>query len=427
MKHELFGIILLDEKSRAIIKSNLSEVASNGFFIINSLNELDTDITDKTKTVIIFDGFLGEADAAVSLKLFKTLFNLEYLYLGSNDISHVVTSKLVNTYKCDITTLTLDTLLAAVHGDNVYEDNDLSLDIFSSNLEYARNVVSGSVQSEAQISSICNEYINLKSDMKYYLDEIEKLKEELRVIKIQDARLKVENEKLVTGHTKLLKDTRNLNHVLSQYEFALAKDIYQKVQLDNYPNAPVIIYMKEFERLDHFNTFLEYLQKTFVLQERKSVKILRLFDNSDCREIMTLPNYYKVLHSSFEAKDLAVSDFIVKTGDYTRVLDLLLLNRVNLDVLIVVDSKGQNDTVLSGSMLQINLCSRKDHLSCFNLEKENTVINSETDNDNEGYLCWGNYNKFDKISNPDERFLYISSRPIMQRFLMLYRLIVEQI
>lgn len=427
MRQEYYGTILLDEKSRAIIKSNLAEFASNGFFVINSLNELDTDITEKTRRVIIFDGFLGEADAAISLKLFKSIFDLEYLYLGANESSHIVTSGLVNIYKCDITTLAIDTLLAAVHGDNAYQEENLELDVFESNLEYARNVVNGTVFSEAQVNSICNEYINIKHDVKYYQDKIEKLMEAYRVIKLHNAQLKTENKKLVDGHTKLLKEAKNLNYVLKQYEFALANDLYKKVNLSNYPNAPVIIYMKEFERLDHFNTFLEYLQKTFVLQERKSVKVLRLFDNENCREIMTLPSYYKVLYNSFEAKDLAVSDFIVKTGDYTRVLDILLLNRVNLDILIVVDSKGQNDTVLTGSMLQINLCSRKDHLQCFKLNKENTVVNSSTDDDNESYLCWGNYSKFDKIDDKDERFLYISSRPIMQRFLALYRLLIEQI
>ena len=98
---------------------------------------------------------------------------------------------------------------------------------------------------------------------------------------------------------------------------------------------------------------------------------------------------------------------------------MLLTNRTNCDVLIVVDHKDHNDIVLDGSPFQINLCRDKEHAVKMGLLADSTVLFGDySDNDdyeNVGYMYWGPYS-IDGLGK-DESFIFLSSRSVVQRLL----------
>ena len=52
----------------------------------------------------------------------------------------------------------------------------------------------------------------------------------------------------------------------------------------------------------------------------------------------TVKQRYQVLHNKFNVDSIYRNDFLVKYGDYSKVLDLLFENELQLDVLLIFTS-----------------------------------------------------------------------------------------
>lgn len=124
-----------------------------------------------------------------------------------------------------------------------------------------------------------------------------------------------------------------------------------------------------------------------------------------------VPEYYRTLYNSFTNPEIIVNDYIAKSGDYLKLFDIILNNSVNLDILIVVDCKGNDDTILSGVTINFNICSNREHLNAFELLRENTIVDSDSDT-LDGYLFW-NSKPTVNLKTKEELFAYYSSRKII--------------
>ena len=134
-----------------------------------------------------------------------------------------------------------------------------------------------------------------------------------------------------------------------------------------------------------------------------------MFDSSSSRRLQTLPKYYTVIKNRYKMSDMDTANFLVKTGDYYRILDNLLLNRLHLDVLIIIDSKDHSDTVLSGSYIIYNVCGRKSSLLPLHLSAQNTITNDDTP------LHWENFVTSDLTSS--EAFTFLSNQGVIGEIL----------
>ena len=138
--------------------------------------------------------------------------------------------------------------------------------------------------------------------------------------------------------------------------------------------------------------------------------------------MLTVPDHYKHLYNDYTMADVFANDYICKSGDYVRILDKILLNEMMLDVLIIVDSKDFNDIILSGMTLQINLCRENSHAVAFGLNPVNTIVNYGA----EEKRVWERYD-LSKITDKNEQFVYLSSRPAIQGILELCSTFEESI
>lgn len=128
-----------------------------------------------------------------------------------------------------------------------------------------------------------------------------------------------------------------------------------------------------------------------------------------------LPSYYKIIHNSFTNSDVVANDFIAKSGNYLEIFDLLLSNKSSLDLLLVIDCKSVQDIVLSGSMIQLPICRNPKYFETFSLLPSMTISG-----DPESELYWGDFKELDKIEHDEDKFLFLSSRPVCQK---IYKLI----
>ena len=107
--------------------------------------------------------------------------------------------------------------------------------------------------------------------------------------------------------------------------------------------------------------------------------MLKLYDSKDSLEIALQPNYMKLIRNNFTATEVESNDFICKFGDYIKVLDVLLKNKIGIDILLVFDCKGHNDRVLSGADLYLDICHSKDEIKPLGLNSELTIVNDNPD------------------------------------------------
>lgn len=404
------AILVLDDISKERVKSNVSTLISRGIYLVSSLDEITEVMLTDTSTVIILEGMLKQAFGLESLRVYKECLNLEYIFLVQKTNWDPILKTIGRIYRTNIVNLSFEILQAAIYDDKALVADDELSDMDSVNLA---NKVIGSTNSTHAESVLAN---TLLSVLKREEETIRNLQTSIlncEQLHAENELLRQKNEKYLKEYTKMFDKAAQLNDVLSQYEMIFAKDIYTKIDLYSHSERPAIIYLKEFETLTGFDKLIETLYNAIRIQNKQSVKVLRLYDSSASRKVMTLPAYYTVIKNKYKMSDIDSNDFVCKTGDYTRILETLLLNRMHLDVLIIVDCKDHNDTVLSGSHIIFNVCGRQSSLEPLRLSSKNTITNDDTD------LHWEDFNTSGMDRN--QSFVYLSSRPVISTILQSVR------
>lgn len=425
MNREFKAILLLDDYSRAIIKTNISELGLHGITFINSLGELTLDLVQDNKFIIILEGYLLNNNSISDLRLYKALHELTYMYIGQDDLLAKEMESIAQVYRADVKLLDAELLQAAVYNDLALEDrNNVECGGHLENVDFATNLLKSSDDVDVKLVGLAKEFLSMRDIIEEKDFRVNQLTDRLNIIQASLDKSTSDNEIFRKNYAKIIEDTRNLNKTLEQYETILTKDIYSKINLSNYTNRPMVIYLKEYEELIHMDSFIETLYYMFINQCHKSVKVVQLFDGTGSRKMEVLPDYYHKIHGKFMIQDLVVNNFIAKSGDYTRLFEVLLTNTSNLNVLIVVDRKDYQDTVLSGSFLQLSLCRNEKNVKKFNLLPETAVVN----NANESEMSWDYYENYKSPNESQEqKFIYLSSRPVIQKIYELAKFYEESI
>lgn len=380
-------ILLIDALSKSHLRVNISTLRNENVEVINSLTEL-RDLEHSTgSTIILLEGVLQDSMLLIELQLYSTIFGLKYIILCSDKNNYLANIGLARTYVCDYTKLAYPLLQAAIADDASLEQDVISEERLGLQ-KIVKNIIAGKTDYDNEVIELARSYQALHAACLSYSNLIKNLRQEHTELMRKNAQLAARERALTDGYTSLLEKISVQNQVLEKYEVALSKDLYKKVNLQSYPNRPQIVYFKEFEALDYSDTFFDTLFNIVRLQLRCNVKLIKLYDNLNCRAIRHLPKSYKIINNKYTSADVAINDFIAKTGSYDGILDNLLTNQVGADILIIIDCKGVDDTVVSGQMLQLNLCRDKSHLGAYGLQPSNTIISGDPSIETD-YHCWG--------------------------------------
>lgn len=414
------AILVLDDVSKGVIKTNVS-LLSRDLKIINSLDELTEELVIFSNKVVILEGYTQSACCITDVELYKGVFGLEIFFLGADDYWLGIMKNFGNVLKCDISLLDYEAICAVIFNDKALEDEAAksSLQV----IQAAKDVVATTDNSSIEWQ-LANSLLAISEADNFQNEKLAQLQKRVAHLESNLARVQKDKEILLKGYKEVLDDVQEKNGILKQYEAIFTDDVYHKVKLHDYVNRPLVIYFKEYEDFLFLDELIATLVSVFKLQKRKSVKVIRLFDSRTSRKVLNVPSYYKKLYNQYEMTDVVENDFLCKTGDYRRIFEKLLLNEVGLDVLIIVDSKDYNDTVMSGIPLQFNLCREWEHMDAFKLNTNNTIVNLGVSSE-EYALLWENYD-VDKMER-DEKFLFLSSRPVIQKILEFFRIYEEMI
>lgn len=421
MRAKLEVILLLDDESRKQIQVDLTELSMSGVTIINNFDELTSLGNVKTKKVIILNKFPMRDGALDELKLYKVIYNFKYIYISSDKSYLQYMSTMADCYAMDIRFLNYEKISAILFGDRTviekYEVPDHKLT--SEVKKLADNLMLSS--NNEDVKKLAKECLALQSSNEYLcntLDSITKASERNEQKFLAQKQI---SQNLIKAYANLVKSAQKSNLSLEQYEMILTKDVYKKVSLLDYDNPPVVLYLKEYQELLHLDSFLWTLQTSIYKQMQKSVKILKLFDSSSSKRVLLEKDDYYKIKNSFTASEVLYNDLLIKYGDHTQVLDLLFKNSIDLDVLIIVDCKDHNDSVVSGNTVLFNMCRNSKKLNSFRLNPENTIVN----NNPKSELSWNTYREFPKMKNLEDRLIYRSSKPVIQKILKLLQIGME--
>lgn len=410
---ETKAVILLDDNSKSVIKTSISEIGADGFRFISSLDEINDEVLRDSRKLVILEGFAQTENSILDLELYRKLYELDIYFLGSGKYFRIYET-VASCFECDISVITNKTIQAALFEDSSLEDRG-TIDRFDA-YDNAKRLLAEKESHDAAVSQVAASFISLQDKINFYESQSKILEDKNKILTVENDKLLNDRKLLLDGYRQMITEAGDLNRALKKYERIFSQDIYDKVRVHEYPNKPMIIYFKEYEDFINLEEMLETLYSVFQLQARQSVKILRLFDSGTSRKMELLPRHYKVIRNKYVMTDIVAADFIAKSGDYRRILEKILLNEAGLDILVIVDSKNFDDIVLTGVPLQLNLCREKKHSILFGLHENSTILN---DRDARADLFWGQYDTDGMEKN--EKFLFLSSRPVIQNILSLTR------
>lgn len=420
MRARLEVILLLDDESRKQIQVDLTELSMSGVVIINSFDELASMGNIKIKKFIILSKFPMQEGAINELKLYKSIYKFHYIYISADKEYLNYMSTLADCYAMDIRSLNYEKISAIIFNDitiiEKYQVNDTKLTVESRRL--AENLLNNSNE---EVKKLAKTSLALQSANDYLcstLDTVKKISEKNERKYLSQKEI---SKTLVYSYANLLKSAQRSNLSLEQYEMILTKDVYKKVSLLDYDRPPTVLYLKEYQELLHLDSFLWTLYTSIGKQMQKSVKVLKLFDSANSKRVMMESDKYFKLRNGFTASEVLCNDLLVKYGDYTQVLDLLFKNSIDLDILIIVDCKNHNDIVISGNYTLFNMCRNVKKLDVFKLSPNNTIVNNSAKSD----LSWNTYRELPKMKNQNDKLIYLSAKPVIQKILKLLRIGLE--
>lgn len=373
-------VVLLDGLSRERIKDPLTFLSSGGLRVITSIDELNLD-TDKK--VLIFEGLAYDTVALNRLLIYLEVKDIEVVCIGADSFALSTLGKRVRVFRCPLDKVTYDVIRYACTGDISTESKE-SYGISDELRRFADQIQLHPEQYSEQEIVLAKGLAAMYDAVEWYRTTLHEREQAISSLEDSLAATTAEYGRVVNAYCDILHRSKVLNQTLRDYEVVLTKNFYNKVDVRGYANHPQILYLKEYEDFVGIDELAETLFQVYTQQFGMSVKVIRVFDNVGQRKIAVLPDYYKVLYNTYPLTSVVEYDFIGKIGESASILDFIMTNRYGLQMLIVVDSKSYDDTVLDGDFLQFSLCRSKDHADRLGLDKTNTILCEES----EEFMWW---------------------------------------
>lgn len=420
MRAKLEVILLLDDESRKQIQVDLTDLSMSGVTIINSFDELAMLGDIKIKKFIVLNKFPMHEGALNELKLYKSIYKFQYIYISSDKEYLNYMSTMADCYAMDIRTLNYEKISAILFNDTtiIQKYQVTGTKLTSESRRLAENMLSNSNEEVKKLAKDC---LALQSSNEYLYKTLETVKKISEKNERKFLSQKEISRTLIHSYANLLKSAQRSNLSLEQYEMILTKDVYKKVSLLDYDRPPTVLYLKEYQELLHLDSFIWTLFTSITKQMQKSVKVLKLFDSASSKRVMMESSDYYRVKNGFTSSEVLCNDLLIKYGDYTQVLDLLFKNSIDLDVLIIVDCKDHNDIVVSGNYTLFNMCRNSKKLNTFKLSTNNTIVN----NNPKSELSWNTYKELPKMKDLSDKLMYLSSKPVIQKILKLLQIGLE--
>lgn len=407
-------LLLLDENSQRKLQTGVSEIVSHGAKVINSLEEITEDLLEDYTKVVILEDYILQENSISNVRLFKEIFGLDFIYIGSDDLWIAEMSTVAECHKMDITNLNYAQIFGAVMKDmgliERYKLDDATLQDSANRLKESLLRQGTFSQASKEMYDSLVVLIDVLSDKD---KTIKSLHEHLQIIERENLTSTEQADATYNELNRVMEAEYIRDKSLLQYEVILSQDVYRKVSLANFTKRPLVLYFKQFTKLNHFDKFILTIYNTLRLHKGLRCKALKLYGSTDAVELALQPNYVKVIRNSFKHSDIESNDFLAKYGDYTKILEIILNNKLEIDVLLVFDCKGNQDRVLNGCDLTFDICQNKSDAVALGLDTDLTIVNAGRKNP----MGWTVDEKQLSYLNERDSINYLSAIPVIQNIL----------
>lgn len=395
-------ILVLDDVSRKYVKVDNSVINAGSITVAGSIFDINESNMLDVSTIVILEGIMQDVGIVARVKMLQWVFGVNFVMLCAEEPS--IFDKFCSVYQCDISVIDNELIHAAVFGDvdRVQEVDSL----FRGPEHFAKAVLEDSA-AKSDVKSLAKAFLGAIEQNSELSESNKALQDRVSDLEGRNKTLVAENTRWSKGCAEIVKRIAKLNESLARYEQIFSKDIYTKFHLRDFKNRPTIIYLKEYTDFIGRDLLVETIVDALRIQKGLSTKVLCLFDSENSRKVKILPEYYTVLRNNYSLEEVVQSMYLCKTGNYSSLLEKLLSNRYSLDVLIIVDCKDYEDTVLVGDFLQYSLCRCKDFVKRFGLPHSNAIVNDKDDD-------WLNWQEPDLSQlTKSEAFVKLSSRKVV--------------
>ena len=403
------AILLVDAYSRLNCKIEIQELRRFGVDLISDLKDV-LNLDYEAKVVVILEGFLQNPHAISDLVLHQQLLGLRYIFLGSDELNVKQLEPYAKIFTVNTDTINYTLMAAVVHDDP--EAQDLFKIESATNMINLAKIVAETNTFSPEIREMASTFVRTSEE---YLLLSEKYRSVAGRLEAAESLNINKDEQLVLLSEQLdnvFRQTIKVNQSLKDYSFLCSPDVYTKVDLKSYRTRPNILYFKEFGEFLCLKSFIFILAEALKTQFSLPVKVLWVLDNKVPLRLRGLPEYYTVFADGvFTRPDIQASDYMVTTSGYESILQVICENQVGLEILIVVDSKLANDTILDmRDVLRYDLCRDHRKIKLYGLNDARTICNGVGD---ERDLSWDYLYEYDDLDESD-RFLYFAGRPVIE-------------
>lgn len=405
--------LIIPNVVRPDIVTNVSDLSIYGISIYNDIREVTESDFNKSKNFIIVGRV--SLSSISDLKLFKSTFDLNLYFISTDKLLCSIMSDFCTVYNLDYTKIDYSLIVSVLYEDRALMEKYLLTDINPKveTLDIAKNLLS---ETDKNVVTLASDYLVLRESYNDKLETEKLLKQEISKINSDLLGLYTTNESLINEITSLISQYVDHYQLLKDYKVFFSEDVYDTVSLSSYKERPKIIYFKEYTDFLHFESFIETLTSIIGLQLTSSFKVVRLHDSCDVHRIKVLENKYFTVNDRFLVSDIISNDFILSYGNYVKLFDVILNSP--LDYLVVIDCKKFDNVVLLGDYLKLNLCRNVKDLEVLGLDPYMTIVNNNVNN----IMSWDTYERYNEFIEDSDRFIYLSSRPVMKK---LYELICD--
>lgn len=335
--------VLIDKFTKSVISNISYSSLSKKSTVITDIREINAALQGY-KLIIFEPAFLTVITPDIVLE-FKRQFNIRFIGIYINDEMACIFQNDVEMIKANYKELDWNLIYGIVQSDNAvlepYQQITENIDAYSSFKSRIPEDVS------EYFERFKNSYLSLYDKYLAQLDLNKELRENISVHSAIGKRS-------INGIKELKKLVDNLNIKLHSYE-ALLCESYDVTLQGFYPDRPNIIYIKCISHVAGIDIFLNVLFSVLTTQYRMSCKVVKLVDSDCARVIRYIPNSYIPVTDSYNLSEILENDFVVKLGAFKIALDTLLLNKSNLDFLIIHDMRSSFNDAIDSSLVTLKI------------------------------------------------------------------------
>lgn len=373
-------ILVYDKDSRKSVRFDINILLLSGVEIVQDIDEIDIDM-HKSSTVFILDAYM-KYENYNRLEYFCKMNEIDVIHL-CQDPSFNAIYNFMRHYECSYNDLSVKLLQSAIYNESTRsEECDPRL------IKLAEEVLKSDASDGLAVElAKCAKDFYLQTGIleRKYESSLKDLQRTVEYKNAFDERM----SEIAKQYALFCNDVIEQSRIIEKYSNLFANEVANKIYADNYPNPPKIIYLKEYQEIYGEYQLIQILAQTLTLQYQKIVKVVALFDSIDNLRYINMPRYYKALGPKYNTLDVLNNQYLVKSGDYNKLFDILLNNVENVDYIIVLDCKGSDDLVMPSAPLHLGICKDCSTASRFKVPNDILIVDKIFEPDApEGVKVW---------------------------------------